>query len=314
MKVLITDKVADKCLEQLNQFNGVQVDLKIGLDESEIISIIDGYQALIVRSATKVTKAIIDASNSLKVIGRAGAGVDNIDVKSATDKGILVMNTPGANASAVAELSIGLMFSLARNISQADASMKAGKWEKKLFTGIELSEKVLGLIGIGNIGGLVGQKALALGMKVLANDPYITEDKIKSMGFLNMSLDQLLNKADFISVHIPKTAETKGFINKDTFNKMKHGVYFINCSRGGIVVEQDLLDALASDKIAGAGIDVYENEPPEDLSLIKHQKVIATPHIGASSKEAQINVAVMIAKQVGNYLTKDEIVNAVNKT
>jgi len=313
LKVLITDKVADKCIEQLSQFNAIITDLKIGLNEDDIINIIDDYQALIVRSATKVTKAIIDAGNSLKVIGRAGAGVDNIDVKAATEKGILVMNTPGANANAVAELSIGLMFALARHITHADTSMKEGKWEKKLFMGTELSQKSLGLIGTGNVGNLVGKKALALGMKVLAYDPYIPEEKIHNMGFLSESLDQLLSKADFVSVHTPKTAETKGLINKDTFSKMKNGAYFVNCSRGGIVVEKDLLDALNNGKIAGAGVDVFENEPPKNSKLIEHLGVIATPHIGASSKEAQINVAVMIARQVGNFLTKDEIINAVNR-
>jgi D-3-phosphoglycerate dehydrogenase len=312
MKVLITDKVAQECIDELQKFKEIKVDIKTGLSEDEIVKIIGGYQALIVRSATKVTKPIIDAGAELKVIGRAGAGVDNIDVKAATEKGIWVMNTPGGNASAVAELALGMMFALARHIAKADASMKAAKWEKKIFSGTELANKTLGLLGIGNVGSIVGRKAKALGMAVLAVDPYISEEKAAEMGITKVSKDELYKKSDYISLHLPKNAETAGMINKDVLAKMKDGVFLINCARGGIVAEKDLLEALNSGKVGGAGVDVFEAEPPADLSLVKHPNVVATPHIGASTDEAQVNVAVMIARQIGDMLTKNIVVNTVN--
>jgi D-3-phosphoglycerate dehydrogenase len=312
MKVLITDKVAGECIEELRKFKDIKVDLKIGISEEEIISIIGGYQALIVRSATKVTKAVIDAAGELKVIGRAGAGVDNIDVNAATEKGIWVMNTPGGNSSAVAELALGMMFALARHIAKADASMKASKWEKKIFSGTELANKTLGLLGIGNVGSIVGRKAKALGMEVLAYDPYIPAERAAEMGFTMVTQDELYKKCDYISIHMPKTAETTGAINKNVLAKMKDGMSLINCARGGIVVEKDLLEALNNGKVKGAGVDVFEAEPPADLSLVKHPNVVATPHIGASTAEAQVNVAVMIARQVGDLLTKNIVVNTVN--
>ncbi len=312
MKVLITDKVAQECIDELNKFKEIKVDLQIGISEEEIVKIIADYQAIIVRSATKVTKAIIDAGNNLKVIGRAGAGVDNIDVKAATDKGVWVMNTPGGNSSAVAELALGMMFVLARQIAKADASMKASKWEKKIFSGTELSNKTLGLVGIGNVGSIVGRKAKALGMDVLAFDPYISAEKAADMGITLVSQDELYKKADYISIHVPKSGETTGLIKKEVLEKMKDGVFLVNCARGGIVVEKDLLAALNSGKVQGAAVDVFENEPPADLSLVKHPNVVATPHIGASTAEAQVNVAVMIARQVGDLLTKNIVVNVVN--
>jgi D-3-phosphoglycerate dehydrogenase / 2-oxoglutarate reductase len=312
MKVLITDKVAGECIEELRKFKDIKVDLKTGISEEEIISIIGGYQALIVRSATKVTKDVINAAGELKVIGRAGAGVDNIDVNAATEKGIWVMNTPGGNSSAVAELALGMMFALARHIAKADASMKASKWEKKIFSGTELTNKTLGLLGIGNVGSIVGRKAKALGMEVLAHDPYIPAEKAAEMGFTMVTQEELYKKCDYISIHMPKTAETTGAINKNVLAKMKDGVFLINCARGGIVVEKDLLEALNNGKVKGAGVDVFEAEPPANLSLVKHPNVVATPHIGASTAEAQVNVAVMIARQVGDLLTKNIVVNTVN--
>jgi D-3-phosphoglycerate dehydrogenase len=312
MKVLITDKVAQECINELNKFRDIKVDLKLGLIEEEIVKIIADYEALIVRSATKVTKAIIDAGGNLKVIGRAGAGVDNIDVQAATDKGVWVMNTPGGNASAVAELALGMMFALARHIARADASMKAGKWEKKIFSGTELSNKVLGLVGIGNVGSIVGRKAKALGMEVLAYDPYVPAEKAADMGISLVGLNEIYKKSDYVSIHVPKSAETKDLINKEALDKMRDGVFIVNCARGGIVVEKDLLEALNSGKVQGAAVDVFDAEPPADLSLAKQQHVVATPHIGASTKEAQVNVAVMIARQVGDLLTKNIVVNVVN--
>jgi D-3-phosphoglycerate dehydrogenase len=312
MKVLITDKVEQECIDELKKFKEIKVDLKSGLSEEEIIKIISGYEALIVRSATKVTGAIITAGSKLKVIGRAGAGVDNIDVKAATEKGVWVMNTPGGNSSAVAELTLGMIFALARHLAKADASMKASKWEKKIFNGTEISNKVLGLVGIGNVGSIVGRKAKALGMEVIASDPYVSASKASEMGITLVALEELYKKADYISIHVPKNSETAGMINKEAMAKMKDGVYIINCARGGIVLEKDLLEALNSGKVAGAGVDVFETEPPADLSLAKHPNVIATPHIGASTIEAQVNVAIMIARQIGDFLTKNIVLNVVN--
>ena len=312
MKILIADKIADECLVKLQEFPGIVVTVQTGMTPEELIREIKEYQGLIVRSATKVTREVIKAGNKLKVIGRAGAGVDNIDVETATENGIVVMNTPGGNAGAVAELVIGMMFALARKIPPADSSMKSGKWEKKSFVGSELSGKTLGIIGIGFVGARVARKALALGLKVLAYDPFIPSGIAMKMGVDMTSMEELLKHSDFISVHVPKNAETAGFINVESFSKMKDGVIFINCSRGGIVVEKDLSKALESGKVAGAGIDVYEKEPPEDLSLVTHPCVVATPHIGASTKEAQITVAEMIAEQMGRYLTMGELDNAVN--
>ncbi|MBA7705325.1 Hydroxypyruvate reductase [subsurface metagenome] len=312
MKILIADKTAEECFKKLKEFQGIEVTVRTGMTLKELIGEIKEYQGLIVRSATKVTAEVIKAGNKLKVIGRAGAGVDNIDVKAASENGIVVMNTPGGNAGAVAELVMGFMFALARKIPLANSSMKSGKWEKKSFTGTELSGKTLGIIGIGFVGAKVARKAMALGLKVLAYDPFVPSEKASEMGVDMTGLNELLEKSDFISVHVPKNEETGGFINCESFSKMKDGVIFINCSRGGIVVEKDLLRALEHGKVAGAGIDVYNKEPPADLSLVTHPHVIATPHIGASTKEAQIIVAEMIAEQIGRYLTKGELINTVN--
>ncbi|MCD6120960.1 MAG: phosphoglycerate dehydrogenase [Spirochaetales bacterium] len=313
MKILVSDKIANEGLEKLRNFPGIESVIKTGLSEEELISEIPSYSALVVRSATKVTKKIIEAAENLKVIGRAGAGVDNIDIDAATKHGIVVMNTPGGNAEAAAELAVALMFATARNVAHANISMKAGRWDKKLFAGIELLDKTLGIIGTGFVGGIVARRAGALGMHVIAYDPYISEEKALEIGAELTGLDELLKRADFISIHVPKNKETVGFINEDAFNKMKRGVFFINCARGGIVKEDALLKALDSGRVAAAGIDVYESEPPVSWDLVKHPKVTATPHIGASTREAQINVAVMVMNQIGTYLTKGEIINSVNK-
>jgi D-3-phosphoglycerate dehydrogenase len=266
----------------------------------------------VVRSATQASREVIGAGKSLKVIGRAGAGVDNIDVAAASERGILVLNTPGGNAEAAGELAIAMMFALARELTRADASMKAGTWDKKSFSGCELLGKTLGLLGIGNVGSIVGSRALAMGMKVLAYDPFVSADKTKSLGFTLASFDKVIQTSDFISIHAPKTADTKGILDAKAFARMKKGVYIVNCARGGIVVEKDLLAALESGVVKGAGVDVYEKEPPDDWTLAKHPRVIATPHIGASTGEAQVNVSVMIARQIAAYLLKGEIINAVN--
>jgi D-3-phosphoglycerate dehydrogenase len=223
------------------------------------------------------------------------------------------MNTPGGNAEAAGELAVAMMFALARELARADASMKAGAWDKKSFSGgVELLGKTLGLVGIGHVGSIVGTRALGLGMKVMAYDPFISAEKTAALGFTAASFDKVIGTADFISIHAPRTAETKGLLGAKAFASMKKGVYIINCARGGIVVEKDLLAALENGTVKGAGIDVYDKEPPEDWSLASHPRVIATPHIGASTGEAQVNVSVMIARQIGAYLTKGEVINAVN--
>jgi D-3-phosphoglycerate dehydrogenase len=239
--------------------------------------------------------------------------VDNIDVPAASERGIVVMNTPGGNANAVAELTLGMMFALARSIPRADASMKAGRWEKKQLEGGELAGKTLGLVGVGKVGARVARKAACLDMKVLAADPLVPEAEIRALGAEPVSLERLLAESDFLSVHAPKNSETAGMLSRDAFARLKPGAFLINCARGGIVVESDLLEALEQGRLAGAAMDVYEQEPPQERALAEHPRVIATPHIGASTREAQIVVAEMIAGQVGRFLTTGEVLNAVNR-
>jgi D-3-phosphoglycerate dehydrogenase len=311
MKIFVADSIAKEGIEEFGRFKDLELVVKTGLAPNDLAASIGDSVGLVVRSATR---EIIAGGTKLRVIGRAGAGVDNIDVPAATEKGILVLNTPGGNAEGAGELAIALMFALARQIPQANVSMKSGTWDKKSFAGgVELFGKTLGLIGIGYVGSIVGTRAIGLGMKVVAYDPYVAKDKAASLGFKMGSLEEVLSGSDFISIHSPKTDETKNLINAKAFAMMRKGVYLINCARGGIVVEKDLIAALDEGKVKGAGVDVYEKEPPEDWSLAKHPKVIATPHIGASTNEAQVNVSIMIARQIGAYLTKGEVVNAVNK-
>ncbi len=312
MKVFVADSIAKEGIAEFGRFPELELVVKTGLPPAELAAALGDAAGLVVRSATQASRAVIEAGKALKVIGRAGAGVDNIDVAAATERRILVTNTPGGNAEAAAELAVGLMFALAREIPRADASMKAGTWDKKSFSGSELLGKTLGLVGIGNVGGAVARMARGLGMAVVAYDPYARPDKAASLGVLLAGLDEVLASADFISVHAPKTGETKNLLDAKAFAKMKTGVFVVNCARGGIVVEKDLIEALDNGTVRGAAVDVYDKEPPEDWSLAKHPKVIASPHIGASTGEAQVNVSVMIARQMGAYLTKGEIVNAVN--
>ncbi len=313
MKILITDKTSPKCAQILRDA-GFTVDEKFGISKDELLRIIGNYEGLIVRSATKVTADVIAAARNLKVIGRAGSGVDNIDVQAATEKGILVMNTPGGNTNAVAELALLLMLGAARNIYNAVASLKAHKWEKKKFSGHEIKGKTLGLLGYGRVSRNLGKKALALDMQVLCYDPKIKKNLVDEDGIqLVADMDTVLSRADYLSVHLTKKPETINFLSDDEFAQMKDGVFFINCSRGGIVNEKALLNALNEGKVAMAAVDVYEKEPPEDFSLIDHPNVICTPHIGASTKEAQENVAVMIAEQFVDFFTGKGIRNAVNQ-
>jgi D-3-phosphoglycerate dehydrogenase len=311
MKVLVSDNLSQKGLEILKKA-GLEVDVKTGMKPDELAENIGNYHGLVVRSATKVTSKIIDAASSLKVIGRAGSGLDNIDITAATKKGIVVMNTPGGNTITTAEHTLALMFALARQIPQATASIKQGKWEKKKFMGVELFNKTLGVVGIGNIGSQVAKRSQAFAMNVIAYDPFLSEEKAKAIGVEKVSLEVLFSRSDFITIHTPITAETRNMINKETINKMKDGVRIINCARGGIINEKDLYDALVEGKVAGAALDVFEKEPPENNPLLTLDNVISTPHLGAATNEAQENVAIAIAEQIADYLIRGTIRNAVN--
>jgi len=311
MKVLVSDNLSDKGVEIMKKA-GLHVDVKTGMTPDELKAVIGQYHGIVIRSATRVTAEIIDAAENMKVIGRAGSGLDNVDKAAATKRGIVVMNTPGGNTITTAEHTISMMCALSRFIPQATASMKEGKWEKKKFMGVELFNKTLAIVGIGNIGGQVAKRAQAMEMNVLAYDPFLSEEKAKEMGVEKVGLDAIWPRADFITLHTPMTPETKHLINKETIQLMKPGVRIINCARGGIVNEPDLLDALNSGRVAGAAFDVFEKEPPADLSLISHPNFICTPHLGASTGEAQENVAIAVAEQIVDYLLQGTIRNAVN--
>lgn len=311
MRVLVSDSLSDKGIEILKKA-GLEVDVKTGMKPEELKSCIGKYHGLVIRSATKVTSEIIEAALNLKVIGRAGSGLDNVDKVAASKKGIVVMNTPGGNTITTAEHTIAMMFSLARMVPQATASMKSGKWEKKKFMGIELFNKTLGVVGIGNIGGEVAKRAQGLQMNIVTYDPFLSEDKAKALGVEKVELRELFERSDFITVHTPITPETRNLINRDTIAIMKNGVRIINCARGGIVNEKDLYEALENGRVGGAALDVFEKEPPVDFTLIGHERVICTPHLGAATGEAQENVAIAVAEQIADYLMRGTIRNAVN--
>lgn len=311
MKVLIADKAASEGIEKLKAA-GFQVDVKTGLKEQELISIIGDYDAMMVRSETKVTAPIIDAAKKLKIIGRAGVGVDNIDVPAATKKGIVVVNSPEGNTIAAAELTLAMMMALSRNIPQAAASLKSKKWERSKFMGSELYGKVLGIIGIGKIGSRVATYAQSLGMKLLCYDPFVNEEYTKKMGITIKSLDDLLRESDYITLHIPKTKETAKMLNKEKIALMKNGVRLINVARGGIIDEAALIEALQSKKVAAAALDVFEAEPADQNPIVQLENVIATPHLGASTVEAQVNVAVDVAEQIIDVLNGEPAKAAVN--
>ncbi len=312
-KVLVSDKLSEEGLKILKDCPQITVDAKQGLSPEDLIKIIPDYEALIIRSETKVTADVLAAGKKLKLIGRAGIGVDNVDLKAASQAGVIVENTPSGNAVTTAEHAISMLFAISRMIPQATMSMKDGKWEKKKFVGHELCNKVLGVVGVGNIGKIVASRALGLKMKVLGYDPFLTPEVASQMGIELVDLPAIFKRSDYITVHVPLTDKTRNLINKDAFSQMKKGVYVINCARGGIVNEADLLKALDDGKVAGAALDVFEKEPtPPDSPLIKHERVICTPHLGASTDEAQVQVAVEVAEQVVDYFTKGEIRNAVN--
>jgi D-3-phosphoglycerate dehydrogenase len=312
-KVLLTDPLAPQGVERLRACPGLEADIQLGLTPDDLIRVIPPYHGLIIRSGTRVTKDVIAAATNLRVIGRAGIGVDNIDVDAASKRGIVVMNTPGGNNVTTAEHALSLLLALARNIPQANAALKAGRWEREQFTGSEVCNKVLGIIGLGNIGSIVAERALGLKMRVVAYDPFVTPEAAAKLRIEMVSLDELYASADFITVHTPLTEETRGLVGAAAFAKMKKGVRIINCARGGIVDEDALFQALTSGVVAGAALDVFVTEPPPPTHpLLQLNQVICTPHLGAATDEAQINVAVAIADQVAHFLTNGVIQNAVN--
>lgn len=311
-KVLVSDTLAEEGIEIFRKAPGIDVDVMTNLTHDELKGIIGSYDGLAIRSATKVASDVMDKAGNLKVIGRAGMGLDNVDVAAASKRGIVVMNTPGGNTITTAEHAISMMLSLARKIPQATQSMKSGKWEKKQFMGSEVYNKTLGIIGIGRVGAIVSNRALGLKMNVIAYDPFMSPEAAEKIGINLVAFDELLEKSDFITVHSPLTNETKWLIDADAIAKMKDGAVIINCARGGIINEKDLHDALISGKLGGAALDVFEEEPTKNTELISLDNVICTPHLGASTDEAQRNVAIAIAKQIVDFLTNGDIKNAVN--
>jgi len=313
--VLVADPIAETGIEELKADPGLNTDVKLGRTEEEILSDIAGYDAVIVRSQTKITPAVITAGEKLKVLGRAGVGVDNIDIPAATDSGIVVMNTPSGNTISTAEHAFTLMVSLCRNIPQAHASMAAGKWDRKKFQGMELNGKTLAILGMGRIGTEFARRAMAFGIRVVAFDPYLSPNRARVLRVeLVDDLDDALREADLITMHMPLTDETRHMINEERIqNVLKPGARIVNCARGGLIDEAALAVALESGKVAGAALDVFENEPPPaDYPLLGLPNVVLTPHLGASTQEAQENVGIEIARQVRNYLVDGAVVNAVN--
>ncbi len=312
-KVLISDKLSDTAVSVFKD-RGVDVDYQpdLGKDKEKLLSVIGDYDGLAVRSATKATSKIIEAAKNLKVVGRAGIGVDNIDIPAATAAGIVVMNTPYGNAITTAEHAIAMMFSLVRSIPQANQSTHQGKWEKSAFMGAEVFGKTLGVIGCGNIGSIVADRAVGLKMRVIAFDPFLTEERAVELGVEKVDLDDLLARADIVTLHTPLTDQTRNILSKDNLAKLKKGAFVVNCARGGLLDENALKDALDEGRIAGAALDVYETEPATDHSLFGHARVVATPHLGASTREAQENVAIQIAEQMADYLMRGAVSNALN--
>ena len=313
MKILVTDSLAPEGLEVFQKAEGFEVDVKLGLKPEELKKNCGEYDGWVIRSGTKITAELIAAAKNLKVIGRAGVGYENIDADAATKRGIVVMNTPGGNNVTTGEHTVALMMALARHIPQAVASLKGGKWDRNKFVGVELCNKTIGVIGLGNVGRIVAERAAGLRMKVIGFDPFIAAENIARMGVEPGSLDDIFTKADFITVHVPLTPDTQGLINEEAFAKMKNGVRIINCARGGIVDEQDLAAAIKAGKVAGAALDVYVDEPPAaDHPLLKLDQVITTPHLGASTDEAQLNVAIAVAEQMVDFLVRGVVRYAVN--
>ncbi|MEM7442569.1 MAG: phosphoglycerate dehydrogenase [Pseudomonadota bacterium] len=310
-KVLISDKLSPAAVAIFEQ-RGIQADLKPGLSPDELLDIVGDYEGLAIRSATKVTPKLLDAATNLKVVGRAGIGVDNVDVPAATAKGIVVMNTPFGNSITTAEHAIAMMFALARQIPEANVSTQDGKWEKSRFMGVELTAKTLGIIGAGNIGSIVADRALGLRMKVVAYDPFLSEERAVDLGVEKVELEELFRRADIITMHTPLTDQTRNIVNDEAFAQMKDGVRIVNCARGGLIDEAALKAALESGKVAGAALDVFVEEPARENALFGLPNVVCTPHLGASTSEAQENVALQVAEQMSDYLLTGAVTNALN--
>ncbi len=310
-KVLISDELSPRAVEIFKE-RGVDVDVKVGLKPEQLRAIVGDYDGLAIRSATKVTAEVLAVADKLKVVGRAGIGVDNVDIKAATARGVVVMNTPFGNAITTAEHAIALMFAVARQVPAADASTQAGKWEKNRFMGAELSFKTLGLIGCGNIGGIVAERAIGLKMRVAAYDPFLSEERAKALGVDKVTLDELIARADFISIHTPLTDQTKNILSRERLMKTRKGVRIVNCARGGLVDELAVRDLLISGHIAGAAFDVFAEEPAKQNVLFGAPNLVCTPHLGASTLEAQENVALQVAEQMSDYLMTGAVVNSLN--
>ncbi len=312
-RVLVSDKLSETAV-QIFRDRGVDVDYlpDLGKDKDKLLEVIGQYDGLAIRSATKVTEKILAAATNLKVIGRAGIGVDNVDIPAASKKGVIVMNTPFGNSITTAEHAIAMMFAVARQLPEASASTHAGKWEKNRFMGVELFNKTLGVIGAGNIGGIVCDRALGLQMKVIAYDPFLSEDRARQIGVDKVELDELLARADFITLHVPLTDKTRNILSREAIAKTKKGVRIINCARGGLIDEAALAEALTSGHVAGAALDVFAEEPATASPLFGLPNVVATPHLGASTTEAQENVALQVAEQMSDYLLTGAVANALN--
>jgi D-3-phosphoglycerate dehydrogenase len=310
-KVLISDQMDPKAAE-IFRARGLEVDERPGLSKDELKAIIGDYDGLAIRSATKVTADVLEAARNLKVVGRAGIGVDNVDIPAATARGVVVMNTPFGNSITTAEHAIALMFALARELPAADASTQAGKWEKNRFMGVELTSKTLGLIGAGNIGSIVAERAIGLRMKVIAYDPFLTPERAMDLGIEKVELHELLARADFITLHTPLTDQTRNILSRENLARTKAGVRIINCARGGLIDEAALKEGLDSGHIAGAALDVFAEEPAKNSPLFGTPGFISTPHLGASTTEAQVNVAIQVAEQMSDFLMRGGVTNALN--
>ena len=312
-KVLVSDKLSETAV-QIFRDRGIDVDFQpdLGKDKDRLLAVIDQYDGLAIRSATKVTEKIIKAAKNLKVVGRAGIGVDNVDKEAASKKGVIVMNTPFGNMITTAEHAMAMMFAVARQIPEANASTQVGKWEKSKFMGVELTGKTLGVIGAGNIGGIVCDRALGLKMKVIAYDPYLGQEKADKMGVEKVDLEALLTRSDFITLHVPLTDQTRNILSRENLLKTKKGVRIINCARGGLVDETALSELLQSGHIAGAAFDVFAVEPAIENPLFNLPNVVCTPHLGAATTEAQENVALQVAEQMSDYLLTGAVSNALN--
>lgn len=311
-KILISDKLSEAGINYLTEQSDIQVHIETGLKEESLCNIIGDYDALLIRSDTQVTQKVLQAAKRLKLIGRAGIGVDNVDIAAATELGVIVMNTPDANATTTAELAVAHMMSLSRHLPTADRSVRAGKWERSKLMGSEVAHKTLAILGFGTIGRIVAQRGLGLKMKVIAHDPFVAPEIFQDLGVESVSLDELVSSADYLTLHCPLIEKTRNIIGKAQFAMMKKEAMLINCARGGLINEEALYDALKTGKIAGAALDVYENEPPANSPLLELDNIVFTPHLGASTAEAQVAVSVEIARQAVTFLKTGEAINALN--